>query len=130
MSIKDAIYSRSQSFGPLSALIGARLYNTQAPQNTAMPYVTYQIVSGERHHVMSRDTLGRPRIQFDSYGTTRASAEDVNTQVVAAFNRWKGTVASVVVKDSVVESDGIDQQSDDITLIPRVTSEVFITYEL
>jgi len=130
MSIKDAIYSRSQAFGGLTALIGTRFYNTQAPQNTAMPYVTYQIVSADRHHVMSVDTLGQPRVQFDSYGTTRASAEDVNTQVVAAFNRWKGTVASVVVKDTVIESDGIDVQSDDLSLIPRVTSEAFITYEL
>lgn len=134
-NIKDAIYSRSQSFAPLAALIGVRMFDVTAkpvpPQTTVpMPYVTYQIVSGDRHHVMSRDTLGRPRVQFDSFGTTRASAEDVNTQVVAAFNRWKGTVAGVVVKESVIESDGIDVQSDDLTLIPRVTSEAFITYEL
>lgn len=130
MSIKDAIYSRSQAYAPLTTLIGPRFYNTLAPQNTAMPYVTYQIVSADRHHVMSRDTLGQPRVQFDSYGTTRASAENVNAQVVACFNRWKGTLASMVVKDTVIESDGIDVQSDDLTLIPRVTSEAFITYEL
>ena len=130
MSIKDAIYSRAQAYAGLTALIGTRLYNTQAPQNTSMPYVTYQIVSGDRHHVMSRDSLGQPRIQFDSYGTTRASAEDVNTQVVACFNRWKGTFATVVIKDTVIESDGVDAQSDDVSLIPRVTSEAFVTYEL
>ena len=130
MSIKDAIYSRSQTFAGLSALIGTRLYDVQAPQNTAMPYVTYQLVSAERHHVMTRDTLGRPRVQFDSFGATREVAENVNAQVIACFNRWKGTVASVVIKDTVIESDGVDQQSDDISLIPRVTSEAFITYEL
>lgn len=130
MSIKDAIYSRSQAYAGLTTLIGTRLYNTLAPQNTAMPYVTYQIISADRTHVMGRDSLGRPRVQFDSYGTTRASAEDVNAQVVACFSRWSGTVASIVVKDTIVYSDGIDTQADDLTLIPRVTSEFEVNYVL
>lgn len=130
MSIKDAIYARSQAVVGLTALIGTRFYNVQAKQNTAMPYCTYQIVSGDRTHVMGADTLGRPRVQIDSWGSEREDAEAVNAQVLAAFDRWSGTLAGVVVDSTVVLSDGVDVQSDDVTLIPRVTSEFEITYRL
>ena len=128
--LKDALYARSQAVAGLTALIGTRFYNVQAPQQTAMPYVTFQIVSADRVHVMGRDTLGRPRVQMDSWGHDRQEAENVNAQVVAAFNRWSGTVASVVVKDTVTLSDGIDIEADDVTLMPRITSEFEVTYEL
>lgn len=128
--IKDAIYTRAQAVDGLTALVGTRVFNVQAPQNVAMPYVTFQQVSGDRVHVMGRDSLARPRFQFDSWGTTRKDAEDVNAQVVAAFNRWSGTVSSVVVKDTITLSDGVDIEADDVTKIPRVTSEFEITFEL
>ncbi len=128
--LKDAIYSRSQAVAGLTALVGTRFYNVQAPQKTTMPYCTFQIVSSERVHVMGRDSLGRARVQVDSWGSEREDAEDVNTQVVAAFNRWGGTVASVIVKDTIITSGGIDIEGDDVTLIPRVTSEMEVVYEL
>jgi uncharacterized protein DUF3168 len=128
--LKDALYARSQAVAGLTALIGTRFYDVQAPQNTAMPYCTHQIVSAERIHVMGRDTLGRARVQVDSWGSERQDAEDVNAQVVAAFNRWGGTLASVIVKDTIILSGGIDVEADDVSLIPRVTSELEVIYEL
>ena len=128
--LKDALYARSQAVAGLTALIGTRFYNVQAPQKTATPYVTFQIVSADRVHVMGRDSLGRPRVQMDSWGMNRQEAENVNAQVVAAFNRWSGTVSSVVVKDTITLSDGVDLEADDTTLIPRVTSEFEVIYVL
>lgn len=128
--LKDALYARSQAVAGLTALIGTRFYNVQAPQNTPMPYCTCQIVSAERIHVMGRDSLNRSRVQVDSWGTIRSDAENVNAQVVAAFNRWSGTLAGVIVKETIILSDGVDLEADDVTLIPRVTAELEVIYEL
>lgn len=133
-NLKEAIRVRAASQAGLTALVGSgpvRFYNVMKPQTETNPvYATFQIISMERIHVMGRDSLGRARVQVDSWGPTREQAENVNTQVVAAFNRWSGTAASVVVKDTITLSEGIDIEADDITLIPRVTSEYEVIFEL
>lgn len=133
-NLKEAIKARAGTQSGLTALIGTnpvRFWNVMAPQNTtATVYATFQIISMERIHVMGRDSLGRARIQIDSWGPTRETAENVNAQVVPAFNRWGGTVAGVVVKDTITLSEGIDVQPDEVSLIPRVTSEFEVVFEL
>lgn len=129
--IHDAIIARADAHG-LGGLVGTppRIFPTEAPQKVDMPYVSFQQVSGARAHVMNADKLAQPRIQFDSYGTTRIEALNVRDQVLAAFDRWSGVFGGVTVQSSVCESEGIDVERDDATLAPRVTTEFVVSYLL
>lgn len=131
MGLHEAIVSRADTFAGLTALIGspARIYpTTGVKQGTDMPYVTFQQVSGARHHTMGLDTVAQPRIQFDCFGATRLQAIGVRDQILAAFDRWSGIFAGVQVLATVVESEGIDVERDDTTLIPREMVEVIVSY--
>ena len=58
-----------------TALAGARLYDTRAPQNTARPYAIFQLVDDiEDRHLAGRSGLHRARYQFDFYADSKAEA--------------------------------------------------------
>ena len=130
--IHNAIFARADAHAGLEALIGSppRLFPVEAPQNVAVPYVTYSVVSAPRVHVMSADKDAQPRVQFDSWGATRTQALQVNAQVVACYDRWSGSFGGLMVLASVCENEGMDVERDEATLIPRVTSEFTVTYLL
>ena len=128
--IGKAIFARAGIHAGLSALIGSRMYPVEAPQKTAIPYVTYQVISPVRDHAMSADGLGLPRVQFDCWAKNRADAMDVRDQILACFDRWSGIAGGITVDSSVCENDGMDVQTDDITRIPRVTLEFQMSYVL
>lgn len=131
MGLHEAIVTRADNFAGLMALIGspARIYPaTGVKQGTSMPYVVFQQISGARHHTMGLDTVAQPRIQFDCFAGTRLDALAVRDQVLAAFDRWSGIFAGVQILATVVESDGIDIERDDTTLVPRETVEVIVSY--
>jgi hypothetical protein len=68
-------YSRLISHAGLSALVGDRIYPLVLPQNTALPAVVYQRISGQRIQNLTRDTGGPQRIRVQ----LTAWAEDVDT---------------------------------------------------
>ena len=50
------------------ALVGNRIYPAPAPQNSAMPFVTFQLVSTDREYsIAGRSGLAGPLIQLDCW---------------------------------------------------------------
>lgn len=130
--IHEAIVARADAHG-LGGLLGTppKIFPTsEVAQGTQVPYVTFQQVSGARAHVMNSDKLAQPRIQFDVFGSTRIEALNVRDQILAAFDRWSGTFAGIVVQASVAESEGVDVDRDDTILFPRVMLEFTVSYLL
>lgn len=132
--IRAAIRARAQAHAGLYGLIGGstnpRLYLMIAPQGSVTPYVTFQIISAVREHVMIADSLGTPRVQFDCWGSDQEDALTVRDQVLACYDRFSGTFASTIVGSSVCVNDGMDVQPDDTTLIPRITLEFEMSFRL
>lgn len=134
MDIRTAIHARALAHG-MGGVIGTppRLYPVTAPPQpvgATIAYATFQVISPERQHEMGLDSMGLPRVQFDCWGSTRAGALSVRDQVLACFDRWKGSFGGVTVSSSVCENDGMDVEPDDVTLIPRVTLEFQMSYQL
>lgn len=132
-SVEAAIEARAVATGGLAALIGTaptRLYPVEAAQGSTLPYVTYQVVSAPRLHVMNADKDGQYRIQMDIWASTWTNARLVRDQLLVAFDRWSGVSGGTTVDASVCENDGIQVQPEDTTRIPRLTMEFMMTVKL
>jgi len=106
MSVKGAIYSRLSNFTALTNLVGLRIYPGIAPQNTTLPYVTFQQISNESISAMSADTgLERPRFQLDSWSDDQLEVENVAVQVRAALQRYEGTLDSTTIQVIFLQND-------------------------
>lgn len=133
MSLGEAIFTRASAFAGLTALIGTppRIYPVDhVPQDVAPPYVQFTIVGGPRVHVMSRDSLAQPRVQFDCVAATRKAAWALAEQVKACFNRWTGTAGGITVSAAVILDEGRDFEKDEDTQHPGVSADVGFTYQL
>lgn len=106
MSVKAAIYNRLSNFSALTSLVSTRIYPGIAPQNTAIPYVTYQQISNESISAMGADTgLERPRFQVDSWSTSPLEADNVAIQVKSALQRYEGTLEGTTIQVIFLEND-------------------------
>lgn len=117
--LEQAVYTRLTTFAPLVALVADRVYPGSATQGAEYPFVTYQRISTPRFHAMGVDaTTAGARFQLNVYARTEnntayGGAKTVAAQVRAAMRRWKGTVAGVVVQDTMLENEMDLEAPDD-----------------
>jgi len=90
-SVDGALSSRLLAYSNLTALVGTKIFNLEAPPGVALPYVTYYIASGLIPNTVQRDTLNFVyRVQ--SLATSRASAEAIHQQIYAALHESTLTI--------------------------------------
>lgn len=78
MSLESALYSYLGGISAVSALVGARIYPSQAPQGAALPYVAHARVSTRRFpHIGGPSGMVRARQQLDVYAATLDAAQSV-----------------------------------------------------
>lgn len=91
MSLESDIVDRVLADASLTGLISTRVYVEWAPQNTDMPYVTFQVVSTvEDHHTQGSSGLAHSRIQFDVWAETIASRDSVVDALRSEFQSVRG----------------------------------------
>lgn len=106
MSIETAIEAQAAAHTGLNALIAGRMYPDVAAQEAVAPFVVYQRISSRREYAMGpAPTLAAPRFQFTAYASTKLGAIALGVQVLAAFNRWRGTLQGVTVQDCRCEDE-------------------------
>lgn len=106
MSFSEDLYTRLSNFAGLTALVSTRIYPLKLKQQDTMPALRYTKVSSVTPSAMGVDVgLTDYRYQFDVFGTTYASADDVLRQLKAATQRWSD--AGIGLQDSFIltESD-------------------------
>ena len=133
-SIEAAIEARALTFAGRTQLIGtspARLYPIYAEQGTTLPYVTYQVISAPRSHVMNADKEEQPRIQFDIWASSWVIARQVRDQLKLCYDRWSGVFAGTTIDASVCENGGMQVEPEDLSPdTRRLTMEFVMTYRL
>lgn len=101
-----AVYARATAHAGLAALVGTRVYPSNLPQSPTLPAVAYTRISRSRESVMGIDTdLARGRYQLTVFAPTYLVAKLVLEQIRAAFQRYRGTSAGVVVDETFIEND-------------------------
>ena len=82
----SALRTRMTSDGPVSGVVGTKVYWSFVPQGTALPYIRLQTISDPRpEHLKGYETARVSRVQVDcfaaKYGDARGLAEKVITAV-------------------------------------------------
>lgn len=121
MTLESSLYSHLSGYSGLTALVSARIYPNQAPQNCPLPYVVYHRISAVREQTITR-AIGSTlvRMQFSAFSrrhTTNGTdygANEVRAQVRAALLAYT-TGGGVTVHDLLLVND-IDLYEDDTNL--------------
>lgn len=91
-SIDTAFRAKLTAHSGLTSLIGTvNIYNQQAPEGVALPYVVFYLASGLIPNSVPRDTLNFV-YRAEGLATTRDSAEAIHQQIYAALHEQTLTV--------------------------------------
>jgi len=91
MIIEEALYAYLTNYAELTALVGDRIYPVILPQNTTLPAVTFQRISGIREYSQSGPSgLAHPRFQFSCWAEKYEEAKAVAEQIRLALEGYKG----------------------------------------
>ena len=129
MAIEDLIYTRLSGFAGLAALVGARIYPDELPQDVAVPAVVYSLVADDTpqpQQVTGQTDLIRARYQFDCWAETPLEARNVRLQLRLALKRW-ATAGPPVVQSTFALSQ-INLQDRD-TRRHNFSADFEINYE-
>jgi hypothetical protein len=90
MSIEQTLYDTLRNDGTVAGLVSTRIYPSVAPDNAAVPYLTYQVISTEAHNklVGSPDTE-RKSIQVNCISNSYTESKSISAACKSAIN---GTV--------------------------------------
>ena len=104
-TIEEAIFARATTGPTLSPLIGTRCYPVTFPEGGTYPAVAVQRISSPRDHAMGSDPgFAHTRFQVTAADKTRTGAQALAAAVRTDFARWRGTIGSVAVQDTLVET--------------------------
>lgn len=125
MSLESELYSRLSGFSGLSDLVSTRIYPVKMPQNTALPAVVFQRITGTRQAAFGADTGDvLSRVQVDVFATSyKDGVRAVADQVRQALERYSSATISDIYIDN--EFDDWDPETD----IYRVTMDFRVWYK-
>jgi len=86
MSIETTLYSTLSSNSALTTLVSTRIYPNIAPDNAAVPYLTYQVIVGTAHNLYrGAPASERKVIQIDCIANSYSSAKSISAAVKTAL---------------------------------------------
>jgi hypothetical protein len=112
--IEEAVYTALTASGTLTALVSTRIYPFMLPQEIVLPAIIFYRISGMRTPAMGTDlTLMESRIQVTIWADSLLATRTISDAVRGVMERWRATHGSVVIKDSLLDSES-DGYNDDI----------------
>ncbi len=128
MSLESALVAQAAATASLVAAIGARFYNSVAPQNAARPYVVFDLIGGEGRVRAMGDAVNHvaQRVQMTVVSTSASSEIAAHAALLTAFDWIAGTVGGTEIIHS--HADGGRQTIAGESTLPdtRVSSQDFI----
>lgn len=119
----------------IAGLVGGRIYPVERPQGSALPAITYHLVSSVPGHAMGGLTgLVDARVQIDAWAepsTTRSSydtAKRIGRAVRAALGGFRGTVGGTDIGGIFLEDedDGRADGAGDVARLHRNRTDIRI----
>lgn len=107
LTIMAAIVTILLGDATVTGLVGDRIYPVYVPQNTPMPAITIQRISAPRVHTFDGPSgMVKSRYQFNSWGTTYGSVEQVVEALRLAIDGFVGTVGGRVIQGISSDDEG------------------------
>ena len=91
-SLLETVTSNLSSSSAIYAVLG--------PQNAVKPYVVFDVVGDDVTNVMGTETKPtRATVEVMMYASTFLEIVNITNDIRGAFNRYSGTINSVVIQD-------------------------------
>ena len=110
LTVGEALKAQMVGHTGLSGLISTRCYPLQIAQGSAMPCVTYQVVSlaPEQAFGDTASIIQSWRYQITAWGSSYSSANAVGVQVRACLDGFAGTLGTSGPKAVITWRGGVD----------------------
>jgi hypothetical protein len=97
----------------VAALVGARVYPVQAPQEAPAPFIVFGRVATQRFPTLDdRRGLAQPRIEVGCWAETFDAARALANAVRLALDGLRGTVAGIEVLATRLDAERDDRNDE------------------
>ena len=129
MSIESAVYTRMANLAAISALVSTRIYPQHMPQKPTYPAITYRRLDGSPFSLLGSDTsVIDARFEIVNYENTFDAMINLSDELRQCWQRYSGTVDSMVIRDTFISDISNDYNSDleiyEGTVLIKLTYEV------
>ena len=111
---QEAVYSILANNANVIALLGAKIYPTFIPENQNFPALIYRITEKQPHDTKDGPIGSEDTLLIELYNEEASAVLNIADVVRTALDRYRGTVASVIIDRVVYEGE-----SDEV-LIPEL----------
>jgi hypothetical protein len=132
MRAEKAIFTLLAADAGVAAQVGARIYPSRIPQNTTMPALVYEFISGQEHPVIDASAgrqLMRSRIQVTAMGKNYAEVKNTLEAVRIACLYKHGVIGGVQVVSITRNGIGPDLRDDQLALYLQSIDFMVTHYE-
>jgi hypothetical protein len=136
MRAEKVIFALLTADAGVLALLGAspntRIYPSRLPQNTVMPAIAYQLISGMEMtpiNAQGGQQIVRSRVQVTALAKNYTELKNVLEAVRLACLYKSGVIASVRVLSVLRDSVGPDTHDDDLSLYMQSIDFMVTHYE-
>lgn len=96
-TIEAALYSALKNHAGLAAIVAARIFPQQLPANTALPAITYQLISSPPEvSINDVPVAAQKRFQVTVFGSTYESMVAASAEAVLALRTVASTAAVII----------------------------------
>lgn len=132
MRAEKVINSLISADAGVQAVVGTRIYPSRLPQNTTMPAIAYQVVSGTELTPIDAQAgyqIMRTRVQITAMGKNYVDVKNALEAVRLACLYKSGTIAGVKVISITRDIVGPDTRDDDLSIYIQSIDFVVMHYE-
>ena len=116
MRAEKVVYTLLTGSSQVTALVGLKIYPGLIPQNTTMPALTYELVSGVDIAPINAQAGGvimRSRVQISALARTYAEVKTIHEAIRGALLFKSGLISDVQVLAITRELIGSDERDDE-----------------
>ena len=97
--IESAIYSHLTGTTDLVSQVGTRIYPNRAPQDAAIPFISYRRISTTNQHDLD-GALGmtRPTFEFSIVGTSYSTVKTISNLLRTHLDGYQGVLQTIGVR--------------------------------
>lgn len=131
MSAELVTYALLSGAGPVTAIVGTRIYPVVMSQGQPTPAIVYEVVSNPRLGVLDvRDTthLTRARVQVNLLSADHTVLRTLRDAVITAMQFQRGTIGGITVHSVLPAGEGPDSYDQPTRLYMRPL-DFLITHE-
>jgi len=103
--MEQHLYTRLTNHAGLKALIDVRAYPVKLPQDVTYPAVVYEIITRTEFPAMGANAdHTRKRITVTGFSDSYSGVKALETQIVAALDRYRGTANGTTIDGCLLEN--------------------------